>query len=124
MQVISISLFRLERDAKLGKMEERAEALQDGCKQFEQQAAAMKNKFWLENLKSMIAMGVVGVIVLGLLYWKFMMPQPPPPSPYGPMPPPPPPPPPAPSGGDAGGGDGGGGDAGEPPASGGDDGGE
>ena len=105
-------------------MEERAEALQDGCKQFEQQAAAMKNKFWLENLKSMIAMGVVGVIVLGLLYWKFMMPQPPPPSPYGPMPPPPPPPPPAPSGGDAGGGDGGGGDAGEPPASGGDDGGE
>ena len=105
-------------------MEERAEALQDGCKQFEQQAAAMKNKFWLENLKSMIAMGVVGVIVLGLLYWKFMMPQPPPPSPYGPMPPPPPPPPPAPSGGDAGGGDAGGGDAGEPPASGGDDGGE
>jgi len=82
----------LDRDAKLGALEERAEALQDGCKQFEQQAAAMKNKFWLENLKSMIMMGVVAVIVLGLLYWKFMMPQP---NPYANYPPPPPPPPPA-----------------------------
>ena len=54
----------------------------------------MKNKFWLENLKSMIAMGVVGVIVLGLLYWKFFMdtgPQYPPPGYYPPPPPPPPP---------------------------------
>ena len=54
----------------------------------------MKNKFWLENLKSMIAMGVVGVIVLGLLYWKFFMDTGPPPPQYY-MPPPPPPPPPA-----------------------------
>ena len=29
------SIFRLDRDAKLGALEERAEALQDGCKQFE-----------------------------------------------------------------------------------------
>ena len=41
----------LERDRKLGDLEERADALQDGCAQFEKQAAAMKNKFWLENLK-------------------------------------------------------------------------
>ena len=91
-QIMYFSNFRLDRDAKLGALEERAEALQDGCKQFEQQAAAMKNKFWLENLKSMIMMGVVAVIVLGLLYWKFMMPQP---NPYANYPPPPPPPPPA-----------------------------
>ena len=88
------TIFRLERDAKLGALEERADALQDGSAQFEKQAAAMKNKFWLENLKSMIAMGVVGVIVLGLLYWKFFMdtgPQYPPPGYYPPPPPPPPP---------------------------------
>ena len=88
-------------------MEERADALQDGCAQFEKQAAAMKNKFWLENLKSMIAAGVVGVIVLGLIYWKFFM-TPEPAYPYG-YPPPPPPQPAAPAapagdaGGDAGG---------------------
>ena len=66
-------ISRLERDAKLGALEERADALQDGCAQFEKQAAAMKNKFWLENLKAMIAAGVAGVIVLGLVYWKFFM---------------------------------------------------
>jgi hypothetical protein len=80
-------------------LEERADALQDGCAQFEKQAAAMKNKFWMENLKSMIAAGVVGVIVLGLIYWKFFMAPPAPAYPY----PPPPPPPPPPSGGVAGG---------------------
>merc|ERR550532_573215 len=76
----------LERDSKLSELEERADALQDGSAQFEKQAGALKNKFWLENLKSMIAMGVVAVIVLGLLYWKFSSPAPPA---YYPPPPPP-----------------------------------
>ena len=86
--------------------------MQDGCAQFEKQAAAMKNKFWLENLKSMIAMGVVAVIVLGLLYWKFFMEKPQPAYPYPPPPPPPPPPPApaAPASDSSGGGDGGVGD--------------
>jgi len=86
----------LERDRKLGDLEERADALQDGCAQFEKQAAAMKNKFWLENLKMIIASGVIGVIVLGLIYWKFFM-VPEHPQGYGQYPPPgyaPPPPPP------------------------------
>ena len=96
--------FRLERDAKLGALEERADALQDGAGQFEKQAASMKNKFWLENLKSMIAMGVVGVLVLGLIYWKFFMTPAPPPYPYPPPPPPPAQPAPASGGGESGGG--------------------
>jgi len=85
----------LERDSKLSELEERADALQDGSAQFEKQAGALKNKFWLENLKSMIAMGVVAVIVLGLLYWKFAAPAP---QPYA-YPPPPPPQQAAPAGG-------------------------
>ena len=81
-------------------MEERADALQDGSAQFEKQAGALKNKFWLENLKSMIAMGVVALIVLGLLYWKFSSPAPQ----YGPPPPAyQPPPAPAPGGSSEGG---------------------
>jgi len=84
----------LERDRKLGDLEERADALQDGCAQFEKQAAAMKNKFWLENLKTMIAGGVVGLLLLGFVYWKFFytpenQQQGPPPG-YGYPPPPPP----------------------------------
>jgi hypothetical protein len=54
----------------------------------------MKNKFWMENLKSMIAMGVVGLLVCGLIYWKFFMA---PPAPAYPYPPPQMPPPPAPA---------------------------
>ena len=47
--------FSLERDSKLSELEERADALQDGSAQFEKQAGALKNKFWLENLKSSIS---------------------------------------------------------------------
>ena len=118
---IANMISRLERDAKLGALEERADALQDGCKQFEQQAAAMKNKFWLENMKAIVAGCVVAVIVGGLVYWKFFMAPPPPPA-YPAYPPPPPPPAPAApaapaadAGADAGGdggGDGGGDDSG------------
>ena len=100
--------FRLERDAKLGALEERADALQDGAAQFEKQAASMKNKFWLENLKSMIAMGVVGLILVGMIYWNFFH-QPAQPQMYYPPPPPPPPQAPAaaPAGESGGGGEGG-----------------
>ena len=61
----------LERDSKLNELDERADALQDGASQFEKQAGKLKNKFWLQNLKSMIAMGVVVLILLLLVYWKF-----------------------------------------------------
>ena len=82
----------LERDHKLNELDERADALQDGASQFEKQAGKLKNKFWLQNLKSMIAMGVVGFILLLLVYWKFFASDPQPVY-YAPPPPPPPPPP-------------------------------
>jgi vesicle-associated membrane protein 2 len=63
-------LFSLERDAKLSNLEERADALEDGSKQFETRAASMKNKFFMENLKSMIMMGVVGLILAAVVYFK------------------------------------------------------
>merc|ERR1711874_743247 len=112
--------LRSDRFRPPGDLEERVDALQDGCAQFEKQAAAMKNKFWMENLKAIIAGSVVGLLVLGLIYWKFFMPQPPPPG-YGPpaggAPPPQAPVENAPEAGDGGGdaeagGDAGGGDAG------------
>ncbi|CAG9567927.1 unnamed protein product [Danaus chrysippus] len=41
----------LDRDAKLSELDDRADALQQGASQFEQQAKSLKNKFWLQNLK-------------------------------------------------------------------------
>ena len=83
----------LERDAKLSELDERADALQDGASQFEKQAGKLKNKFWLQNMKFLIAGGIVGLILLVLLYFKFTEPDHPyygpPPQGYAPQPPPP-----------------------------------
>jgi len=61
----------LERDQKLNELDERADALQDGASQFEKQAGKLKNKFWMENLKWIIIGSVVGLILIGLIYWKY-----------------------------------------------------
>jgi len=61
----------LERDQKLNELDEKADALQDGASQFEKSAGKLKNKFWMENLKAIVAGGVIGVIVLGLIYWNY-----------------------------------------------------
>ncbi|XP_011503460.1 PREDICTED: vesicle-associated membrane protein 2 isoform X2 [Ceratosolen solmsi marchali] len=62
----------LERDQKLSELDDRADALQQGASQFEQQAGKLKRKFWLQNLKMMIFMGVIGLIVLAIIVAKFM----------------------------------------------------
>ncbi|XP_050460376.1 vesicle-associated membrane protein 2 isoform X1 [Cataglyphis hispanica] len=72
----------LERDQKLSELDDRADALQQGASQFEQQAGKLKRKFWLQNLKMMIIMGVIGLIVLAIIIVKFMPETPPTPPPY------------------------------------------
>ncbi|XP_043279254.1 vesicle-associated membrane protein 2 isoform X1 [Venturia canescens] len=57
----------LERDQKLSELDDRADALQQGASQFEQQAGKLKRKFWLQNLKMMIIMGVIGLIILAII---------------------------------------------------------
>ncbi|XP_017127196.1 vesicle-associated membrane protein 2 isoform X2 [Drosophila elegans] len=57
----------LERDSKLSELDDRADALQQGASQFEQQAGKLKRKFWLQNLKMMIIMGVIGLVVVGII---------------------------------------------------------
>ncbi|XP_070152334.1 vesicle-associated membrane protein 2 isoform X1 [Polyergus mexicanus] len=71
----------LERDQKLSELDDRADALQQGASQFEQQAGKLKRKFWLQNLKMMIIMGVIGLIILAIIVVKFM-PETPPTPPY------------------------------------------
>uniref|UniRef100_A0A1B0D7X6 Uncharacterized protein n=1 Tax=Phlebotomus papatasi TaxID=29031 RepID=A0A1B0D7X6_PHLPP len=47
----------LERDQKLSELDQRADALQHGASQFEQQAGKLKRKHWWANIKMMIIMG-------------------------------------------------------------------
>lgn len=57
----------LERDQKLSELDDRADALQQGASQFEQQAGKLKRKFWLQNLKMMIIMGIIGLVIVGII---------------------------------------------------------
>ncbi|XP_073959654.1 uncharacterized protein isoform X1 [Choristoneura fumiferana] len=41
----------LERDNAISQLTEHAEALEEGASSFKTQAASLKNKFWLQNLK-------------------------------------------------------------------------
>ncbi|KAJ8957871.1 hypothetical protein NQ318_001867 [Aromia moschata] len=62
----------LERDQKLSELDDRADALQQGASQFEQQAGKLKRKFWLQNLKMMIIMGVIVFVILVIIVMNFM----------------------------------------------------
>ncbi|XP_015927869.1 vesicle-associated membrane protein 3 isoform X3 [Parasteatoda tepidariorum] len=53
----------LERDQKLSELDDRADALQQGASQFEQQAGKLKRKFWWKNCK-MWAIIIVVIIVI------------------------------------------------------------
>ncbi|KAF7417775.1 hypothetical protein HZH68_000428 [Vespula germanica] len=63
----------LERDQKLSELDDRADALQQGASQFEQQAGKLKRKFWLQNLKMMIIMGVIALIILIIIVGKYSL---------------------------------------------------
>jgi len=54
----------LERDQKLSELDDRADALQHGASQFEQQAGKLKRKFWWKNLKMWLIIGVIVVVLI------------------------------------------------------------
>lgn len=62
----------LERDQKLSELDERADALQHGASQFEQQAGKLKRKHWWANIKMMIIMGVIGVVLLIIIIGEYI----------------------------------------------------
>lgn len=61
----------LERDQKLSELDNRADALQQGAAQFEQQAGRLKRKYWWKNIKLMLAIGIGGVIFLILIICEY-----------------------------------------------------
>ncbi|VDL87633.1 unnamed protein product [Schistocephalus solidus] len=48
----------LERDAALGKLDDRADALQAGASQFEASAGKLKNKYWWKNMKVRVCLAL------------------------------------------------------------------
>lgn len=64
----------LERDQKLSELDHRADALQHGASQFEQQAGKLKRKQWWANMKMMIIMGIIGVVLLIIIIGESAIP--------------------------------------------------
>lgn len=54
----------LERDQKISELDRRADDLQEGASQFQQQAVKLKRKYWWENLKMWLIIGVVLLFVI------------------------------------------------------------
>jgi len=54
----------LERDQKLSELDDRSHALQAGASQFEQQAGKLKRKYWYQNMKMMVILGVILLIII------------------------------------------------------------
>lgn len=59
----------LERDQKLSELDDRADALQQGASQFEQQAGRLKRKFWWKDIKMCIILAVVVLILLFIIFY-------------------------------------------------------
>ncbi|XP_075260962.1 vesicle-associated membrane protein 3-like [Convolutriloba macropyga] len=57
----------LERDQKLGELEERAENLKDGAQQFEDNATKLKRKYWWENMKWKLIIAAVVIACVAIL---------------------------------------------------------
>jgi vesicle-associated membrane protein 3 len=54
----------LERDQKLTDLDSRADALQDGARQFENTATRLKRKYWWQNCKMWLILIVVIIVII------------------------------------------------------------
>ncbi|XP_023237145.1 vesicle-associated membrane protein 3-like isoform X2 [Centruroides sculpturatus] len=60
----------LERDERLTELDGRAEMLQQGAYNFEQQAMKLKRKYWWKNCKMWaIIIGIVLVIIIAIIVY-------------------------------------------------------
>ena len=58
----------IERDEKLIKLDERADALENGASQFEMHMGKLKNKFWKANWKWLVGIAVMAVALVLVFY--------------------------------------------------------
>ncbi|XP_047989340.1 vesicle-associated membrane protein 2-like [Leguminivora glycinivorella] len=54
----------MNRDEKLSELDNRADALQHGAAQFQQQAVKLKKKYWWKNMKMMMIIGGIAAIII------------------------------------------------------------
>ncbi|XP_017493048.1 PREDICTED: synaptobrevin-1-like [Rhagoletis zephyria] len=63
----------LERDQKLSELDDRADALQQGASQFEQQAGKLKRKYWWKNIKLMLILAIILIVIIIIIIGKVSL---------------------------------------------------
>ena len=61
----------LERDQKISELDRRADDLQEGASQFQQQAVKLKRKYWWENIKMWLIIGVVLMVIIIIVVVRY-----------------------------------------------------
>ncbi|CAA98946.3 V-SNARE coiled-coil homology domain-containing protein [Caenorhabditis elegans] len=62
----------MERDVQLNSLDHRAEVLQNGASQFQQSSRTLRQKYWWQNIRMMIIIGLIAFLVIGIfLIWIF-----------------------------------------------------
>jgi len=59
----------LERDQKLSELDDRADALQQGASQFEQQAGRLKRKYWWKDMKMCAILAVIALVIILIIFY-------------------------------------------------------
>lgn len=54
----------LERDQKISELDRRADDLQEGASQFQQQAVKLKRKYWWENVKMWLIIAIILLVIV------------------------------------------------------------
>lgn len=62
----------LERDQKLTDLDQRADVLQQGASQFEQQARRVKQRQWWANMKMTLIIGAIVLVVVIIIIVSFV----------------------------------------------------
>ena len=61
-----------ERYTKLSELDRRADLLQEGGSQFQQQAVKHKRKYWWENIKMWLIIGVVLMVIIIIVVVRYV----------------------------------------------------
>ena len=60
----------IQRETKLGELSLRADALEQGSLQFERRSMQLKRKYWWQNTKMLVVIGIIlAVITIALIMW-------------------------------------------------------
>ncbi|KAF1751723.1 hypothetical protein GCK72_018277 [Caenorhabditis remanei] len=57
----------MEREAQLNSLDHRADALQNGASQFQQSSRTLRQKYWWQNMRMMILLGLIAFLIIGIL---------------------------------------------------------